>query len=241
MGPGYSRAVRLTDEACPQPGSTSEQGRCRSSLQPVLGGVVKVQLVPEHFSWITSEHVIAAVAVIAVAVAAAALWNERQAQLATFRPLVVDVPAVAGGEVVTWEDHAATGGDIRITIPVRNVGNGPALLYGSWFSPPGGQAAGMVDREVIAVSETAHVYIVAAAGTSMVRPLQEAVAQNGTYRATVSYYDLSRRRFQTIFHFVTSAVNPHVATVERLVITKAKQKRNKLGSVSPGGCPRVSR
>ena len=200
------------------------------------GGVVKVQVVPDHFSLFTSEHLLALFAVFAFGVAVVALWNERQAQLATFRPVVVDVPVVAGGEWVTWEDHTATGGDLRITIPVRNVGNGPALLFGSWFSLPGGQEAGLVDREVIADGETAHAYIVAAARTSMVKPLQSAVSQSEKYTVTISYFDLTgRRRFQTKLHLVTSAVNPHVASVEKLTITRAKPKKKKDG---PGWVPK---
>jgi len=154
----------------------------------------------------------------------AAITQEKESLQAAFRPVIVDVPLGLYMEpsktnynpddlgAIHWRNEPD--GVVRLTVPVRNVGPGPAFVYGSWVSAVTADSKAEIDHQVIPPNEIAVISIETRRPTTMRKALEEALKPGGSYAVTLSYLDLSgTRRFQSIIHLATKD-NPLRATVE---------------------------
>jgi hypothetical protein len=148
------------------------------------------------------------------------LEQERRALLASVRPLLVDVPlgAFLRGDrqtgtyghdqgSVTWIRDLRLQ-SYRLSVPIRNIGNGPAFIRQTLFATGPTQVfEGKVDRRVLAADELGNALLNVTQAepnhSVMDAAFQQAV---GHIAVGVKYSDLSGdQRWQSVLHVVRTA------------------------------------
>ena len=179
--------------------------------------------------WWTTEHgllvanlVLASVAVLSILSSRASLSQEREALQASVRPVIVDVPmgVYMTGEKRMGKYRTASSDrglivfarvhdeSLFLSVPIRNIGAGPAFVDQAWLGMPKAGTVVNVDHQVIPANELAEVWIELPKSSHLHESLGKAHL-SGEYWVRVNYFDLSgRQRFQTVIQIVTKASGP---------------------------------
>lgn len=212
------------------PVAQGHRGVCLALVQTVLmlgGMMVATNLVTTEHGLLLANFVLAAVAAWSAWLSRRGLRQERQAIQGTTRPVIVDVPLrLYMREVSTRMDEPDMGKirwfrptspvSIQLTVPVRNIGAGPAFVWGSWFGAPGYDHVADVDHQVIPADELAVISIEVDTSSTLYPAMARASEEGGMFSVTLSYTDLGKQHYQSVVRMMTASPpgNADVLNVE---------------------------